>query len=776
MVQYPIWKGETVKKIRVCEKEMKRLSFIFIGVVFSTISWSGCIHSPMGAHEEASSVSIKEGTAPTETIMGQPTIEEEPIKGEDAKKDERANEEMAHMEKTPVGYVKRLEKIAPEAPIETTSESRVQKKRLYEPQPVKSRRRPKPASYYSPEETASPSRGDIVLNFDDADLYEVVKTFAEMLNLNYIIPQPIKGNVTIRTKGGLRQEDILPIFYQVLDANGLTMVREGMLHKIIDSKESSRLPVRFNAGETGQNVPPDQRISIQIVKLNYISASEMITILKPFISPDGTIVAHADSNTILLVDKGLVILKALTIIDTFDVDMFEKTGHRFYPVKHVSVEELTGSLMEILKAYKRDRAGDVQVIPLPRLNMILVISADKTIFPRIEGLIYQLDQSNDEVERRIYVYFAKNGKAADLASILSSVFTGTVKEENLRKKEGVTASSSEKEKKSDEPRALFKKKENLVKEQKEGSAKEEGGNGSSTLKGEVTITPDEIRNALIIEASPSDYRTIETLLTKIDILPRQVLIEVTIAEISLEDSLSMGVLWSFDQQRNNAHTGLTSMGLGGGIADATGFNYAVNLTDKWIQALNASASTNNVNIISSPIILASDNMEAKIQIKTEYPVADTEYKLAGGDSNVVESSVQYRDTGVMLSVTPHINARGLVTMDISQEVSNPSDGVKVGGKDYPTFRNRSLSTSLTVNHAQSIVIGGLMTDDRAKGHSGIPFLIKLPFIGSLFGSTSNKTSKTELVLLITPRVINSLEDADSVTQEFKAKVALSKKK
>ena len=753
---------------------MKRLSFVLVVGVLLMVSWTGCLRHPVSTKGEAASVSTGDRSGPAATLMAQPGIKEEPIQGEGRKEEassRNAREEMAYMEKTSVGYVKRLDKKESLAPPESVLGARAQIKTFYDPKPEKSKRRSKPAPYYSPEETDTPSRGNIVLNFDDADLYEVVKTFSEMLNLNYIIPQPIKGSVTIRTKGGLRQEDILPIFYQVLDANGLTMVREGMLHKIIDSKESSRLPVRFNAGEAGRNIPPDQRISIQIVKLNYISATEMTTILKPFISPDGTIVAHADSNTILLVDKGLVILKALTIIETFDVDMFEQTAHRFYPVKHVSVEEVSGSLLEILKAYKRDRAGDVQIIPLPRLNMILVISADKSIFPRVESLIYQLDQSNDDVERKIFVYFVKNGKAEDLAGILGSVFTGTVNEDSLKKKDGLTDPSSEK--KPDETRSLFKKKESLSKEKKEGASKEEAG-GSSTLRGEVTITPDIIRNALIVEASPADYQIIENLLKKIDVLPRQVLIEVMIAEISLSDSLSMGVAWSFDEGRTNAKRGLTGMGLGVISDSATGFNYTVNLTEKWIHALNASAEKNNVNIISSPIILASDNIEAKIQIKTEYPVADTEYKIAG-ESGVVESSVQYRDTGVILSVTPHINARGLVTMDITQEVSNPSDGVSVGGKQYPTFRNRSLSTSLTVNHAQSIVIGGLITESRSKVNSGVPFIINLPFIGKLFGSDSNSTDKTELILLITPRVINSLEDVDSVTQEFKTRISFQKK-
>jgi general secretion pathway protein D len=177
-----------------------------------------------------------------------------------------------------------------------------------------------------------------------------------------------------------------------------------------------------------------------------------------------------------------------------------------------------------------------------------------------------------------------------------------------------------------------------------------------------------------------------------------------------------------------------------------------------------------VNILSSPHILASDNKEAKIDVSSEIPVGSTEYKYTSGEEPVFETTIEYRDTGVMLSVTPHINERGLVTMDINQEVSEKGDDFQVAGKWYPSFDKRIIQTTLTVKHGQSIVIGGLIRDKGEEGVAGAPCLINIPVVQYLVGTESESTEKTELIILITPHVIVSLDDVDVVTEEFKSKV------
>ena len=292
--------------------------------------------------------------------------------------------------------------------------------------------------------------------------------------------------------------------------------------------------------------------------------------------------------------------------------------------------------------------------------------------------------------------------------------------------------------------------------------------GSGTLKGEINITADKIRNALIIKAVPADYRVIEEILKQIDVLPRQVLIEVTIAEISLDESTELGIEWTYLKGPGGLGTSLLGASLG-----SSGFAYTIGRTERWTSALAFLASEDKVNILSSPSVLASDNKEAKIDISTEIPVASTQYKVyESGTEPVLETTIEYRDTGVLLSVTPHINERGLVTMDINQEVSEQSEYISIGVEDkkYPSFYKRSVNTTLTVKHAQTIVIGGLIKETKSEGSAGAPWLSKIPIIRYLFGKEKKTVSKTELIILITPYVIVSLDDVDAVTEEFKKKV------
>ena len=282
-----------------------------------------------------------------------------------------------------------------------------------------------------------------------------------------------------------------------------------------------------------------------------------------------------------------------------------------------------------------------------------------------------------------------------------------------------------------------------------------------------------MRNALIIEAIPSDHRIIENILNQIDILPRQVLIEATIAEITIDTSTDIGMQWAFGQgaAQGEASFAATINKLVSTATSASfsGLNAAVGVTDKWFAALNALATEGKVNVISSPHVLASENKEAKIDVSREIPVASSSY-TTNSATTVTETAIEYRDTGVILTVIPHINDKGLVTLEVAQEVSDLDADVLVGGKAYPSFFKRNVTTTLTVKHGQTIVIGGLIKDKETENESGVPCLIKLPIAKYIFGQNSKSTEKIELVVLITPKVIVNLEDVIQVTDEFKQKV------
>lgn len=607
--------------------------------------------------------------------------------------------------------------------------------------------------------------GGVTLNFDDADLYEVIRTFSEILKFNYIVDPNIRGRVTIHSAGSMGKEDVFPVFYQILEANGLTAVKEGSLYRIVKMKESTRLPLLIRDGGEEEDFSPDQRVILQIMPLKFISAQEMTKILTPFISADGTILGHDGSNILILVDKGINVLKCLKLVEVFDADLFDRVSHRFYFLQNTKADDLAKILKEVLSSYSIGKKDDVKLIPIERLNALLVVTAQKRVLEEIDPFLREMDIPSESAEPQIYVYFVKNGEAKQIGDLLESVFT----KDSGKKKEALPA----KVRTPTNPlsMAAVKAEEAPTPAEAPSTPPAPGGpeTGSGAIRGEVGITVDEVRNALIIKALPRDYQIIDKVLFRLDIMPRQVLIEATIAEITLDKTTDLGVEWTFDNLNPVApFTGGLSAGIG---ATTGGLRYAVQLTERWKAALYALATDNKVNVLSSPHILASDNKEARIDVSDEIPVASTSYESSSSTTTpVFETTIQYRDTGIILTVTPHINDSGMVTMDISQEVSDPAGSYKVAGKEYPAFTKRSVNTTLTVKHGQTLVIGGLIKDTKTDSAGGVPCLIDVPVLRFLGGSEKKETHKKELIIMITPRVIVNLEDVDAVTDEFKKKV------
>lgn len=611
----------------------------------------------------------------------------------------------------------------------------------------------------------------IVLNFDNADLYAVISTIADLLGINYIVDPAVQGKVTINTAGGLKKNELFNVFFQILEVNGLTAIREGSLYKILPLKDSPRQRLSFLPKD---ELTGHERTAIQIIPLEYMAAEEMTKLLTPFLSAGGTMISDTASNTLIVVDQGDNLLKILRLVEAFDVNLFDRIFYRFYPLKYVDAEDAVKILDEFTSSRKDVPQLTIRFVAISRINTLLAVSTTPLLFDRVEELLDMLDVVDEMVEPKIYVYFVRNGEAKDLASLLDAVFKKKdtqKKDDDTRKRAGGSATLD------GNPFSVGRMEERRAEQEAEKApaeappkdtpapttpAGEEGGAG--TLRGDVHITPDEIRNALIIEATPMDYRIVKGILEVIDILPRQVLIEATIAEITRTAKDQLGMEWAF-----GAGAALGAASFAASVGGA-GLKYSIGVTDKWYAALNALASKGKVNVLSSPHVLASDNKEAKIDVSREIPVASalTTYSTA---TAVTETSIQYRDTGVILKVTPHINEHGLVTMDISQEVSDlEKDSIDVAGRKYPAFFKRTVSTTLTVRDGQTLAIGGLIKDKEDESVSGVPCLIDIPVARYLFGSWSKDTEKVELVVLITPRVVADVDDVEAVTQEFRRKI------
>ena len=262
----------------------------------------------------------------------------------------------------------------------------------------------------------------IVFNFDNAELYEVIRTMAELLSINYIVDPNVRGKVTIHTAGKLGKQDLFPVFYQVLEANGLTAVKEGNLYKIAPLKDAPRMPLSLRLGRQGIDVAPSERVIVQIIPLKFIAAQEMTKLLTPFVSSQGTIISDPDSNTLVVVDRNINILKCIRLVDVFDVNLFEKVAHRFWFLENIEADEMAKILGEIFPMYTTAHKADIKFITIKHLNTLLAVSSDPQVFNKVGEFVRQLDVGSEDIEPRIYVYFVKNGTAEQISGLLKEVF------------------------------------------------------------------------------------------------------------------------------------------------------------------------------------------------------------------------------------------------------------------------------------------------------------------------------------------------------------------
>ena len=604
----------------------------------------------------------------------------------------------------------------------------------------------------------------VVFNFDNADLYEVIRVMAEILKINYIVDPRVKGVVTIRTAGQITTDEIFPVFQSILRLNGATAIKKDNLYEIVPFGDAKKLFISPTDRFEPEKLVPEGRYMIQIIPLKYIPVTEMSKILKPFLSDGADIVEHPPHNILILGDISPNVRKALDMIALFDLDIFTDLRVRIYPITNADVTEIAKEMERIFSSFevsvKSGRGVGITFTPITRINSLLVVSSIPGIFDKVEGWLKELDKVPAEATKLgVYVYYVQNSKAKDLAEILKQVFMG-VKEKKTEFKEKVVEPAQRSVRPTPAPAPVPPREE------------------APTLpEGEINIVADETNNALIIKAFARDYKNILETIKKLDIYPRQVLIEVLLAEITLDDETRFGV--EFMKLLDTASHGRfqQTIDIGPSTVSGIGIKYSiVETAGRFSAAIKAAAKDERLNVISSPHILASNNKEAKIQIGVSQPILTTTYTTtATATTNVVEGTIEYKDVGIIITVTPRINDGGLVTMEIVIEDSKVDTTALGTLQNIPVFKKKTAKTVLSVLEGQTIVIGGLLEDSKNVKKSGIPLLSKIPLIGSLFGTQEHEKDKKELILLMTPHIITDHLQSRAVTEEFKDRLEGIKK-
>lgn len=604
------------------------------------------------------------------------------------------------------------------------------------------------------------------LNFDNADLNEVIEVLAKSLQLNYIVDSRVKGTVTIHTAGKVPKTELFAVLEQILKMNGVAIVKTGEIYKIMPFGEAQTEALSPHVeGGRGETKPAGQDFIIQLIPLKFVPASQMAKILKPFLTPGANIYEISVGNLLLVTDLSSNVKKLVEMVNIFDIQIFENIKIELFAVQNTSAEELTTDLEAVFGAYgllakDKQAEGGIRFIPISRLNSVMAITSSAELLGQAAGWIKKLDE-RAEMGTDIHVYFVENVKAEDVASVLNQIYT-----EN---------------KKAAAKTAPFKAGEAKKNAPAKPAPSGKGAEASGELEGEVRIIADKASNALVIMATPEDYKTISLTVRKLDVVPRQVMIEVLIAEITLGDSLQHGIAWWLQHEEVKVPT------LGGNLSNrtilnseilklpASGFGYALLDSANNIRTLlSLLANDSRLNVLSAPNIVASNNQKATISVGSQVPIVTSEYvPLATTSEEQNQSStsrtIQYRDTGVLLTVTPHINSSRLITLELSQEVSDAQE-TTTGVTSTPTIFKRKAETSIVVHDGQTALIGGLIQERKSVSHSGIPFLKDIPILGWIFGGKTTSVNRTELLVLLTPRVVIEREEMDQVTREMMNKI------
>jgi general secretion pathway protein D len=638
--------------------------------------------------------------------------------------------------------------------------------------------------------------GSVMLNFVDADIRDVIKTvLGTTLGRNFAIDPKVKGTITLQTNKAIPRAAVIPTLESALRLNGLVLVRSGDLYKITAARAAAQSAGRPRfSGLVGK---AGSAYGVEILPLEFAAATEMAKIIEP-LAPSGAVIRTDIVRNLLIVGGTKYERETIAdIVSIFDVDWLLGMSFALVPLQYAQPKEAITDLERVFGTTNGGPLeGLVRFFPVERRQSVLVISAKPAYIERTRDWIKLLDVGGEDQER-LYVYSVENARAVDLAAILSQVFsdspsstpsrsvapeqratrlssqqtgTGTTQNQNTVGAQAfgrpVSAAQATPAPASTSPRARATPRGRAGNAPAGQAANRQNGSEvSGDLPEELSarIIPDDVNNSLVIMARPGVWRMIEEALRKLDVVPLQVLIEATVAEVTLNDDLRYGVQSFFDE--GNTTTTLSSIASGTIASTFPGFSFVFD--DGNIRTiLDALDSVTDIRIISAPQVLVLDNRTAELQVGDQVPVS-TQSSVSNTDGTApTVNTVDFRDTGTVLRVTPRVNASGVVNLEIEQEQSS-AVATTSSGIDSPTIQQRRLRTTVLVNSGETVALGGLISDTQTDAKSGIPLLSSIPILGNLFGSTSETGRRTEILILVTPRVIRNQEEARSVTRDLR---------
>ncbi len=578
----------------------------------------------------------------------------------------------------------------------------------------------------------------VVLNFNDVDISTMVKFISELTDKNFIMDDRVKGKISVFSPAKLSVDEAFNLFTSVLELKGFTIIEAGKVYKIVPIGSAKQSGTRIISGK--EREPVNETYVARLIPLENITSQEAVTFLQPVISKDGYISAFGPSNMLLAVDSSLNLDKVLNILKVIDSDE-RRRGAEVIFLKNATADSAAKVVNQWVAARASRQpgqpAGGEVVVPDVRLNALLVFGRDNEK-EEIKKIVAMVDVAAPQTSGKVNVYYLENADATDVAKVLD----GVVK--------GMTAAPGQ-------PAAPAQQ--------------------SPFEGGKITITPDKATNALVIMASPADYQNILQVVQKLDRRRRQVFVQAVIAEISPDKLRDLGVQWGTigagatgsvsaigQYDPNNTISTLLSQLASTGITSQNIFS--LGRAANFGAILHALDTNGAVNVLSTPNILTSDNKEAEIFVGENVPfITGTNLSSTG----LSQQSVERKDTGITLRLTPQISEGEYVKLDIYQEISAVKDAFNKGAAADITTTKRSAKTSVVVKDKDTVVIGGLIQDQDQETVKKIPLLGDIPLLGWFFKTRNTERKKTNLMIVLTPRIIRGTEELAEVSETQKVK-------
>lgn len=601
-------------------------------------------------------------------------------------------------------------------------------------------------------EEGTTSRGGrgYTLNLVDAPIATAAKgVLGDTFGLNYAVDPRVTGTMSLQTSSPVDRDELIDLFEASLTVAGAAIVRRGTHYRIVPAADALGSTPAVSVPAATSRGPG---VSVQVIELLFIGAEDMKTILEPISRPGSILRADPTRNNIVITGTSPDLKAMRDAIAVFDVDWMRGRSVALHPLKNSKPSSVANELVAIFSAGDKE-SSLVRFIPNERMNAVLVVATRPVYLARAAAWIRKLDQAAPTDGEQLFVYEIQNRPAKELAEVLQAVLS-----------EGRSGQSPK-------PPAVAP---DLQEASVNGPAGDQPAASPAVFQsfseeevrslGVPSVVADIDNNALLISTTARNFPRIEQILRQLDALPTQVLLEVVIAEVTLNDELRFGLRWAIESGEFRFNlSSLSAAFAGGGLPAAAFISNNVQVT------LQALASITDVNIVSSPTITALNNQQATLQVGDQVPILTRQSTGIENAASRVVNSVELKDTGLILNVTPRINSSGRVLLDINQEVSNVTR-TTTSNIDSPTIQQRRLTTKAIVNDGESVALGGLIQERNSLERGQVPVIGDIPIVGNLFKQKTDTISRTELIIFIRPRIMRNVTEAREVTAEFRERL------